>query len=50
VRIGAGETTADLQPCGGTHVAYTGRIGLVRLGRIEKTGKQNRRVHLHLDG
>jgi misacylated tRNA(Ala) deacylase len=48
VRIGAGETTADLQPCGGTHVAHTGRIGPVRLGKIEKKGRQNRRVHLHL--
>jgi len=48
VRIGARETTADLQPCGGTHVAHTGRIGPVRLGKIEKKGRQNRRVHLHL--
>jgi len=49
VRIGEGENTADLQPCGGTHVASTGEIGEVRLGKIEKKGKQNRRVSLHLE-
>ena len=48
VRIGVGENTADLQPCGGTHVAGTQEIGPVRLGKIEKKGKQNRRVSLHL--
>lgn len=50
VRIGEGENTADLQPCGGTHVRFTGEIGLVRLGKVEKKGKQNRRVYLHLEG
>jgi len=50
VRIGAGEETIDLQPCGGTHVARTGEIGTVRLGKVEKKGKQNRRVYLHIDG
>ncbi|MXQ07346.1 alanyl-tRNA editing protein [Alphaproteobacteria bacterium GH1-50] len=48
VRIGAGAETVDLQPCGGTHVARTGEIGPVRLGKIEKKGAQNRRVYLHL--
>jgi misacylated tRNA(Ala) deacylase len=48
VRIGAGENTADLQPCGGTHVANTSEIGRIRIGKIEKKGKQNRRVYLHL--
>jgi len=48
VRIGEGENTADLQPCGGTHVRYTSEIGTIRLGKIEKKGKQNRRVYLHL--
>lgn len=43
VRIG----DVDLQPCGGTHVATTAEIGKVRLGKIEKKGKQNRRVNLH---
>jgi misacylated tRNA(Ala) deacylase len=49
VRIGVGDDTADLQPCGGTHVARTSEIGQVRLGKIEKKGKQNRRVYLHLE-
>lgn len=49
VRIGAGENTADLQPCGGTHVAWTSEIGQVRLGKIEKKGAQNRRVSLHIE-
>ncbi|ODT72481.1 MAG: Ala-tRNA(Pro) hydrolase [Pelagibacterium sp. SCN 63-23] len=40
VRIG----NIDLQPCGGTHVASTGEIGRLTLGKIEKKGKQNRRV------
>jgi len=48
IRIGMGENTADLQPCGGTHVANTEEIGTVRIGKIESKGKQNRRVHLHL--
>ncbi len=34
----------DLQPCGGTHVASTGEIGSVRVEKIEKKGKHNRRV------
>ncbi len=48
VRIGAGEGTIDLQPCGGTHVRSTAEIGEVRLGKVEKKGKQNRRVNLLL--
>ena len=48
VRIGQGEGQVDLQPCGGTHVASTGEIGALRLGKIEKKGRQNRRVTLHL--
>ena len=38
----------DLQPCGGTHVARSIEIGRVVLGRIEKKGRQNRRVPLEL--
>lgn len=48
VRIGQGAAQVDLQPCGGTHVCRTSEIGTVRLGKIEKKGKQNRRVYLHL--
>ncbi|MEX0808048.1 MAG: alanyl-tRNA editing protein [Dongiaceae bacterium] len=36
----------DLQPCGGTHVARTGEIGRVAIGKIESKGKQNRRVNI----
>jgi misacylated tRNA(Ala) deacylase len=36
----------DLQPCGGTHVARTGEIGALRVGRIENKGARNRRVAL----
>ena len=35
---------ADLQPCGGTHVAASGEIGEVRVRSIKSKGKQNRRV------
>jgi misacylated tRNA(Ala) deacylase len=49
VRIGQIEDQVDLQPCGGTHVARTAEIGRVRIGKIEKKGRQNRRVSIHLD-
>ncbi|MFX0547128.1 alanyl-tRNA editing protein [Roseovarius sp. S1116L3] len=49
VQIGAEAPYVDRQPCGGTHVARTGEIGQLRLGKIEKKGRQNRRVYLHLD-
>lgn len=49
VRIGAGDATIDLQPCGGTHVRSTAEIGRIRLGKVEKKGKQNRRVNLFLE-
>ncbi|MGG7565799.1 alanyl-tRNA editing protein [Rhodovulum sp. DZ06] len=48
VRIGSGDATVDLQPCGGTHVRRTGEIGALRVGKVEKKGKQNRRVAIHL--
>ncbi len=49
LRIGAGEATVDLQPCGGTHVRSTAEIGSVRFGKVEKKGKQNRRVSILID-
>ena len=49
IRIGTGAEQVDLQPCGGTHVARTGEIGRLRIGKIEKKGARNRRVNLHLD-
>jgi misacylated tRNA(Ala) deacylase len=36
----------DLQPCGGTHVRFTGEIGAVAVTKIEKKGRQNRRIRL----
>lgn len=48
VRIGQGADQIDLQPCGGTHVARTAEIGRVEIGKIEKKGRQNRRVSLSL--
>ncbi|MFT6451987.1 MAG: Ser-tRNA(Ala) deacylase AlaX [Halocynthiibacter sp.] len=49
IAIGEGADQVDLQPCGGTHVARTSEIGRVRLGKIEKKSRQNRRVNLLLD-
>jgi misacylated tRNA(Ala) deacylase len=45
LRIGA----IDLQPCGGTHVANTREIGPVRVGKIEKKSRLNRRISIHFD-
>ena len=45
VAIGEGGAV-DLQPCGGTHVKATGEIGPVTVGKIEKKGKQNRRIRV----
>ncbi|SMH49498.1 alanyl-tRNA editing protein [Mesorhizobium australicum] len=36
----------DSQPCGGTHVARTGEIGEIHIGKIEKKGRENRRYRL----
>jgi misacylated tRNA(Ala) deacylase len=38
----------DLQPCGGTHVGNSNEIGPVRVKKIEKKGKQNRRIIIQL--
>ena len=48
IRIGLGANEVDLQPCGGTHVSRTAEIGRVEIGKIEKKGRQNRRVSLTL--
>jgi len=34
----------DLQPCGGTHVANTAEIGLLRVAKVEKKSARTRRV------
>lgn len=39
----------DLQPCGGTHVRRTDEIGPAEVVKIEKKGRQNRRVHVVLN-
>ncbi len=48
IRIGQGAGQVDVQPCGGTHVARTAEIGRVEIGKIEKKGRQNRRVSITL--
>ncbi len=45
VAIGV-EGSVDMQPCGGTHVRSTAEIGNVVVTKIEKKGRQNRRVRL----
>lgn len=49
VRIGDDAQQIDLQPCGGTHVQRTAEVGRVALGKIEKKGRQNRRITVLLD-
>jgi misacylated tRNA(Ala) deacylase len=39
----------DLQPCGGTHVARLGEIGRVRVSKIEKKSRLNRRIQVVFD-
>ena len=45
VSIGV-DDSVDLQPCGGTHVRSTLEIGRVAVTKIEKKGRQNRRIRL----
>jgi misacylated tRNA(Ala) deacylase len=48
IRIGQERDQVDLQPCGGTHVARTAEVGRIAIGKIEKKGRQNRRVSITL--
>ena len=40
------EATIDSQPCGGTHVGKTGELGEMHIGKIEKKGRENRRMRI----
>jgi misacylated tRNA(Ala) deacylase len=40
----------DRQACGGTHVRRTGEIGRLQVDKIEKKGRQNRRVVISFAG
>lgn len=40
------EASIDSQPCGGTHVARTGEVGEIHIGKIEKKGRENRRFRI----
>ena len=48
IQIGSENKIIDLQPCGGTHVRKTSEIGPITFGKIEKKGRQNRRVSIRL--
>ena len=48
VKIGNDHKVIDLQPCGGTHVNRTSEIGSIVIGKVEKKGRQNRRVSIML--
>jgi misacylated tRNA(Ala) deacylase len=48
VRIGTTDEQIDLQPCGGTHVARSAEVGRVEIVKVEKKGRQNRRVSIVL--
>jgi misacylated tRNA(Ala) deacylase len=39
-------SSVDSQPCGGTHVSETQEVGAVHIARIEKKGKENRRLRI----
>jgi len=49
VCIGDAGEPVDLQPCGGTHVKTTGEIGPVRIGKVEKKGRMNRRINILIE-
>ncbi len=40
------DDSVDSQPCGGTHVARTGEVGDIHIGKIEKKGRENRRFRI----
>lgn len=40
------DSSIDSQPCGGTHVSETQEVGAIHIGKIEKKGKENRRLRI----
>jgi misacylated tRNA(Ala) deacylase len=40
------DSSVDSQPCGGTHVSETAEIGEIHIGKIEKKGRENRRMRI----
>ena len=40
------ESSVDSQPCGGTHVEETSEVGEIHIGKIEKKGRENRRMRI----
>lgn len=38
--------SVDSQPCGGTHVSETQEVGEIHISKIEKKGKENRRLRI----
>lgn len=40
------DATVDSQPCGGTHVGETQEVGEIHIGKIEKKGRENRRMRI----
>lgn len=46
IRIGMGDQTVDLQPCGGTHVKTTHEIGRIEVSKIENKGRMNKRISI----
>jgi len=49
IGIGEGDARIDLQPCGGTHVKTTAEIGRLTVGKVQKKGRQNLRIYIHLE-
>ena len=40
------DSKVDSQPCGGTHVGETAEVGEIHIGKIEKKGRENRRMRI----
>ena len=40
------DSSIDSQPCGGTHVSETAEVGEIHIGKIEKKGRENRRMRI----